>query len=34
MAVGEQPLAHFVRVDVGDLAAEEANRERRHGPEL
>ena len=31
MAVGEQPLAHLVRVDVRDLAAEEADGERRHG---
>ena len=28
--VGEQPLAHLVRVDVRDLAAEEADGERRH----
>jgi len=34
VAVGQQPLAHLVRVDVRDLAAEEPNRERRHGPEL
>jgi len=34
MAVGEQPLPHVVRVDVRDLAAEEPDRERRHGTEL
>ena len=31
VAVREQPLAHRVRVDVRDLAAEEADGERRHG---
>ena len=34
MAVGEQPLAHLVRVDVRDLAAEEPDGERRHGAEF
>jgi hypothetical protein len=31
VAVGEQPLTDLVGVDVRDLAAEESNRERRHG---
>ena len=34
VAVGEQPLAHRVRVDVRDLAAEEADGERRHGAQF
>jgi hypothetical protein len=34
MAVGEQALAHLLGVDVRDLAAEEADRERRHGSKL
>ena len=33
VAVGEQPLAHLVRIDVRDLAAQEPDRERRHVPE-
>jgi hypothetical protein len=32
--VREQLLAHLVRVDVRDLAAEEADREARHGREI
>ena len=31
--VGEEPLAHLVRIDVRDLAAEEAHGERRHSGE-
>ena len=31
VTIREQPLAHRVRVDVRDLAAEEADGERRHG---
>jgi hypothetical protein len=34
VAVCEQPFAHLVGVDMRDLAAEEPDRERRHGPEL
>ncbi len=32
VAVGEQALAHVVRVDVRDLAAQEVDRERGHSP--
>jgi hypothetical protein len=31
MTVAKEPLAHFVRVGVRHLAAEEADGERRHG---
>src|SRR5436189_563540 len=31
VAVGQQPLAHFLRVRLGDLAPEETDREARHG---
>ena len=34
MPVGEQPLAHVVRVDVRDLAAEKADGEARHAGNL